>query len=159
MALGGGIPAALLGTAQVTAMYLVVTLALGISPEHPIGAWGLLVLTSWTYTAILHGLNAALGSTGQFLGLVLMVLQLVSAGGTFPWQTIPGALYPVHYLFPMSYAIDALRHLVYGGSTSAVLGDVGVLVVWLLAGLGLATLSAWRQRVWTVSRVKPELVL
>ena len=41
------------------------------------------------FIAIIQALNAWLGTVGQFLGLVLMVLQLVSAGGTFPWQTIP----------------------------------------------------------------------
>lgn len=58
---------------------------------------------------------------------------------------------------PPGYAVDGVRHLVHGGS----LGGVGryalVLVAHPLAGLALATLAAYKQRVWTPSRLKPEL--
>ncbi|MDN5914314.1 MAG: YhgE/Pip domain-containing protein [Pseudonocardia sp.] len=160
VALGGWIPAGVLGVAQMAGMYAVVVFGLGIRPEHPVATFGFLCLASLTFTAMVHALNAWLGSIGQFLGLVLMVLQLVSAGGTFPWQTIPAPLYPVHYLLPMSYAIDGLRHLMYGGTLQGVLGrDIPVLVGWLLLALLVASLSARNQRVWTPTRVKPELVL
>ncbi|MBW0101909.1 YhgE/Pip domain-containing protein [Pseudonocardia sp. KRD291] len=160
VALGGWIPAGVLGVAQMAGMYAVVVFGLGIRPEHPVATFGFLCLASLTFTAIVHALNAWLGSIGQFLGLVLMVAQLVSAGGTFPWQTIPAPLYPVHYLLPMSYAIDGLRHLMYGGTLQGVVGvDLPVLLAWLLVAVLVASLSARSQRVWTPARVKPELVL
>ena len=159
VALGGWLPAALLGVLQTTALYAVVVFGLGIQPAHPVLALGLMWLASACFTAIIHALNAALGAVGQFLGLVLMVLQLVSAGGTFPWQTIPDALYPLHYLLPMSYVIDGLRHLLYGGDLGLVAADIGVLVLWLAAAVLVATRAARTKRVWTASRVKPELVL
>lgn len=160
IALGGWIPAGLLGVVQVTAMYAVVTLLLGIVPAHPAATLAFLWLTSMTFTAIVHGLNALLGVVGQFLGLVLMVLQLVSAGGTFPWQTIPEPLYPVHLLMPMGYVVDALRHLMYGGELAGVVGTaVPVLLGWFVLAIGTATFAAYRSRVWTPSAVKPELVL
>ena len=160
IALGGWIPAGLLGVVQVTGMYAVVSLLLGITPVHPFATLALLWLTSMTFTAIVHALNALLGAVGQFLGLVLMVLQLVSAGGTFPWQTIPGPLHPVHHVMPMGYAVDALRHLMYGGELAGVLGTaVPVLLVWFAGALALATFAAYRKRVWTATAVKPELVL
>ncbi|ANY06440.1 YhgE/Pip domain-containing protein [Pseudonocardia sp. HH130630-07] len=160
VALGGWIPAGLLGVAQVTGMYAVVVFALGITPVHPLATYGFLCLVSVVFTAIVHALNAWLGSVGQFLGLVLMVLQLVSAGGTFPWQTIPEPLYPVHYLMPMGYAVDALRHLMYGGELAGVVGTaVPVLAGWFALAVLVATLAARRQRVWTPATVKPELVL
>ncbi|BBF99270.1 MULTISPECIES: YhgE/Pip domain-containing protein [Pseudonocardia] len=160
VALGGWIPAGLLGVVQVTGMYVVVSAVLGIVPAHPLGTLAFLWLVSMTFTAIVHALNALLGAVGQFLGLVLMVLQLVSAGGTFPWQTIPEPLYPMHLLMPMGYAVDALRHLMYGGELTGVVGTaVPVLAAWFLISVLLATLAAHRQRVWRPSTVKPELVL
>jgi putative membrane protein len=83
---------------------------------------------SATVVAIVHALNAWLGTAGQVLGLVLMVLQLVTAGGTFPWQTIPQPLHWLHHLLPMSYAVDGLRQLMYGGLSTLVLRDVLVLL-------------------------------
>ncbi|MGI5130917.1 YhgE/Pip family protein [Pseudonocardia sp. CA-107938] len=159
VALGGWLPAALLGILQTTALYAVIVFGIGIHPVHPV----LTLLTMWLaagcFTAIIHALNAALGAVGQFLGLVLMVLQLVSSGGTFPWQTIPDPLYPLHYALPMSYVIDALRHLIYGGELGLVAVDVGVVVAWLAVALLVATRAARTRRVWTASRVRPELVL
>ncbi|MBC3194118.1 YhgE/Pip domain-containing protein [Pseudonocardia sp. C8] len=160
VALGGWIPAALLGMLQVLGMFAIVVFGLGITPVHAVATLGFLCLVSLTFTAIVHALNAWLGSVGQFLGLVLMVLQLVSAGGTFPWQTIPEPLYPIHHVMPMGYAVDALRHLMYGGELTGVVGTaVPVLLAWLLGAVTVATLAARRQRVWTPAAVKPELVL
>ena len=159
VALGGWLPGALLGIAQVVVMFSVVTLIVDIRPSDPAGTLAFLFLVSMTFVAILHALNALLGAVGKFVGLVLLILQLVSAGGTFPWQTIPEPLYPLHYGLPMGYAVDGLRHLMYGGELSGVGHDALVLVAYLVGALAVTTFAAYRQRVWTPSRLKPELVL
>jgi putative membrane protein len=88
-----------------------------------------------------------------------MVVQLVTAGGTFPWQTIPTPLHGLHHLLPMSYAVDGLRQLMYGGLSSLAWHDVLILVGWLLVALLLTALAARRRRHWTIRRIKPELSL
>ncbi|GLZ29482.1 ABC transporter [Lentzea sp. NBRC 105346] len=159
IALGGWLPAALLGIAQVVVMFAVVTMIVDIEPSNPLLTFLFLGLMSLTFVAILHALNAAFGAVGKFLGLILLILQLVSAGGTFPWQTIPVPLYPLHFGLPMGYAVDGLRHLMYGGDLSVVGHDVLILVAWLVGALALSSVAAYKQRVWTPSRLKPELVL
>ncbi|SHE97186.1 YhgE/Pip domain-containing protein [Streptoalloteichus hindustanus] len=159
IALGGWLPAALLGAAQVTLLYTIVTTLIGVSPAHPVATFGLLLLTSLAFTALLHGLNSFLGSVGKFVALVLLVLQLTTAGGTFPWQTTPAPLHPLHMVLPLSYVVDGLRHLIYGGSLSGMGVDVAVIVGWLVAGLALSALAARQQKVWTPKKLKPELVL
>ncbi|MGW4112670.1 YhgE/Pip family protein [Actinosynnema sp. NPDC004786] len=159
VAVGGWLPGVLLGAAQVVVMYAVVTLVVDIRPANPVGALAFLLLVSATFVAVLHALNALFGAVGKFIGLVLLILQLVSAGGTFPWQTIPVPLYPLHYGLPMGYAVDGLRHLMYGGSLGGVGRDALVLAGYLVAALALTTLAAYKQRVWTPTRLKPELVL
>jgi len=159
VALGGWYPPALLGLAQMVVVLAVVTLGVGIEPAHVVPTLLFMVLVSITFIAIVHALNAWLGPAGQFLGLALMVLQLVTAGGTFPWQTIPTPLHGVHHALPMSYAVDGLRQLMYGGPSSLAWHDVLVLVLWLLAALSLTAVAARRHRRWTVARIKPELSL
>ncbi len=159
VALGGWLPGVLLGAAQVVVMFAVVTLVVDIRPTDPLGTLGFLLLTSATFVAVLHALNALLGAVGKFVGLVLLILQLVSAGGTFPWQTIPVPLYPLHYGLPMGYAVDGLRHLMYGGTLDSVGKDALILLAYLVGALALSTFAAYKQRVWTPSRLKPELVL
>lgn len=159
VALGGWLSAALLGTAQVVVLFAAVTWLVGIHVAHPAAALGFAILTSLTFTAIVHALNALFGAVGKFLGLVFLVLQLVSAGGTFPWQTLPDALQPLHVALPMGYVIDGLRQLLYSGASAEVLVDVGVLVAYLVVGLTASTLAARRRRVWTVGHLNPELAL
>ncbi|OZM72163.1 ABC transporter [Amycolatopsis antarctica] len=159
VAVGGWLASAALGVAQVVVLFGAVTWLVGIRVAHPLGAIGFLVLTSLAFTAIMHALNAMFGAVGKFLGLVLLVLQLVSAGGTFPWQTIPDALYPLHLVLPMGYVIDGLRHLLYTGASLSILGDVAVLLAYLAGGLLVSTLAARKRRMWTVSQLKPELSL
>jgi putative membrane protein len=159
VALGGWLPPAIFGAIQASLVFTAVVFGLGIDTAHPWLTVGFLVLTSATFVAILHALSAWFGAVGKFLGLVLLVIQLVSAGGTFPWQTIPAPLYFFHHLLPMTYAIDGVRHLMYGGSGASLGKDLLMLVAWLLAGLAASTLAARQQRVWPAKKLQPELAL
>lgn len=158
-ALAGWLPAALLGLAQVVLMFTAVTTLIDIHPARPLATLGFLALTSLAFIAIVHALNAFFGPSGKFVALVVLILQLISAGGTFPWQTLPEALYPLHQALPMGYVVDGLRHLMYGGPLGGVGIDVAVLGAYLIGGLAVSTLAARRQRVWTAKRLRPELVL
>ncbi|TWG83529.1 putative membrane protein [Cellulosimicrobium cellulans J34] len=158
-ALGGWFTPAAIGVLQVAAMFTVTKFALDIDPVHGVGTALFLVLVSATFVAILQALNVWLGAAGQFLGLVLMLVQLVTAGGTFPWQTIPQPLRSMHQFLPMTYAVEGLRQLLYGGNMATVARDVTVLVVVLAGALGLTALAARRRRVWTITTLQPELVL
>ncbi|HVK24519.1 MAG TPA: YhgE/Pip domain-containing protein [Actinokineospora sp.] len=158
-AIAGWLPAALLGLAQVTLMFAAVTTLIGIHPARPLATLGFLMLTSMAFIAIVHALNAYFGAVGKFIALVVLILQLISAGGTFPWQTLPEALYPLHKALPMGYVVDGLRHLLYGGPLSGVGVDVAVLTAYLIGGLVVSTVAARRNRVWTATRLRPELVL
>lgn len=157
VALGGWLAPVLLGAAQMVVMATIVFGVLDIVPANIPGALAFLVLTSAVFVAMVHALATWFGKAGQFIGLVLMVLQLITAGGTFPWQTLPPALHPLHHALPMSYAVDGLRQLVYGGLDVRVLSDVLVLLGWLVAALAATTVAARRQRVWSLKTVSPEL--
>ncbi|GGM90632.1 ABC transporter [Terrabacter tumescens] len=158
-ALGGWLAPALVGLVQVAALVLVVGRGVDIKIAHPVLAFLFLCFTSMTFVAILHALAARLGAVGKFLGLVFMVVQLVSAGGTFPWQTLPAPLQAVHHVVPMSHAVDGLRRLLYGADLGPVLGSLGVLTAYLVVALAVSTIAARRSRMWTPKRIKPALEL
>lgn len=121
--------------------------------------FGFMVLTSATFATIILALNILLGSVGQFLGLVLMVLQLVTAGGTFPWQTLPGPLQVLHNILPMSHAVDGIRQLMYGGNLDLAAGDATALLCWLLGALLVSFLGARRMtRHRTLRDLRPSLI-
>ena len=105
----------------------ILALTLGFTFNNPLGTLGVMVFASATFAAIILALNVWLGSVGQFLGLVLMVLQLVTAGGTFPWQTLPAPLAALHHVLPLGYVVDAMRQLMYGGNLGRAGWDLVVL--------------------------------
>jgi putative membrane protein len=118
-----------------------------------------MVFASTTYAAIILALNVWLGSVGQFLGLVLMVLQLVTAGGTFPWQTLPAPLAALHHVLPMGYVVDMMRQFMYGGDLSRAWTDAGVLAIWLAGGLVLAAIGVTRMTHFrTLRDLQPSLI-
>ena len=159
VALAGWSTPALLGIAQMVVLFLIAVGPLGISIAHPAGTIGVLALTAATFSAILLLLNAALGSVGQFLGLILMLVQLVTAGGTFPWQTLPAPLAAVHHALPMAYAVDGLRQVMYGGDLALAWGDAGVLTIWLIAAVALTAAIASRMtRHRTLRDLQPSLI-
>ena len=150
---------ALLGAVQMLALFGIVAGVLGFGVTHPVPAYGMMALASAAFAAIILALNIWLGSVGQFMGLVLMVLQLVTAGGTFPWQTLPEPLSSLHHYLPMSFAVDGLRQLMYGGvieqagSAALKLGLVLVIAL-LVSALGVARMMRSR----TLRDLQPSLI-
>ena len=142
--LAGWLTPAGLGAVQMVGLFTVLAVALQFSFANPWAALGILLFASATYAAIVLALNVWLGSVGQFLGLVLMVLQLVTAGGTFPWQTLPGPLAALHHVLPMGYVVDAMRQVMYGGDISRVGTDLLVLGAWMVGGVLLAAIGVTR---------------
>jgi len=155
-ALAGWLTPALLGVLQVAALFAIVTFGLGMDSANPLGLLGFLAFISITFASIILALNVWLGSVGQFIGLILMVVQLVTAGGTFPWQTLPAPLAFVHQLLPMSHAVDGVRQLMYGGSPAAFWATVVPLAVWLVVCLAISALGALKQgRFRTLRELRP----
>ncbi|WP_349866172.1 YhgE/Pip domain-containing protein [Leifsonia sp. WHRI 6310E] len=157
--LAGWLTPGLLGAIQMVGLFAIVAGALGFRIENPVGMYGLMALASLTFAAIILALNVWLGSVGQFLGLVLMVLQLVTAGGTFPWQTLPGPLAALHHVLPMSYAVDGIRQLMYGGNPATAWADAGVLGLWLLIALLVSAIGVTRMTHFrTLRDLRPSLI-
>ncbi len=144
-ALAGWLPSAVVAAAQASLMVLVVAFGLGISPANLPSTWLFLLLIAVVFTAIVHAFTVWLGQPGQFLALVLMVLQLVTAGGTFPWQTIPQPLHWLHEVLPMTYAVDGLRLIMYGAPSWRLGTDVLVLMAWGGAALAVSLLVGTRR--------------
>ncbi|OZB86041.1 YhgE/Pip domain-containing protein [Microbacterium sp. 13-71-7] len=142
--LAGWLTPAAFGALQMLGLLGVLAWALGFTFQNGWGALGIMVLASATYAAIILALNVWLGSVGQFMGLVLMVLQLVTAGGTFPWQTLPAPLAALHHVLPMGYVVDAMRQLMYGGQVGRAMTDLAVLGIWMVGSLLIAMIGVTR---------------
>ncbi len=133
-------PTALLGLAQALAAVLVLRFWVGIPMADLAAVGGIAVLTSLTFMAVNQGLVGLLGPSGRFVALLLVVLQLAAAGGTYPVQTAAPFFQAIHAWLPVSHSMNAFRMLVAGGDQS-ILPDILVLLAWLVGGLVLATIG------------------
>ncbi len=159
IALGGWLPFLAVSVVQATLLTLVVNLALGLNPAHPVLMWLFMLAAAMAFSAIIQGVVALLGSPGKLVVLILLVLQLVSSGGTFPWQTTPQPLHVVHEVLPMGYVVTGMRHLVYGADLSMIGPTVLGLLGYTALGAALSTLAVSRNKYWTLKTLKPEIAV
>ncbi|MFI7497258.1 YhgE/Pip family protein [Streptomyces sp. NPDC049687] len=159
IALAGWLPVVAVGVLQTTALMAVLHWAIGLEMAHAAGTVGFLFLVAACFAALVQWLNARFGAAGRILVLALLMLQLTSAGGTYPVQTSPGFFNAIHPYLPMSYVVEALRRLITGGGLEPVWHACVVLVAFTAGALALTALSARRRQVWTLDRLHPELSL
>ncbi|MBK6011873.1 YhgE/Pip family protein [Streptomyces sp. MBT53] len=159
IALAGWLPVVAVGVLQTVALMAVLHWAIGLQMTHAAGTVGFLFLVTACFAAIVQWLNARFGAAGRILVLALLMLQLTSAGGTYPVQTSPGFFNAIHPFLPMSYVVEALRRLITGGGLEPVWHACVVLVAFTAGALALTALSARRRQVWTLDRLHPELSL
>lgn len=159
IALAGWLPVAAIGVLQVGALMSVLHWGLGLQMARAAGTVGFLALVTCCFAAIIQWLNARFGAAGRILVLAVLMLQLTSAGGTYPVQTSPGFFNAIHPYLPMTYVIGALRRLITGGGLGPVWQAVAVLAAFTVGALALTAVSARRKQVWTLDRLHPELSL
>ncbi|MEU4095170.1 YhgE/Pip domain-containing protein [Streptomyces sp. NPDC026673] len=159
IAVAGWLPVLAIGIAQTLALMAVLHWAIGLRMARAAATIGFLVLVTACFAAIVQWLNARFGPAGRVLVLALLMLQLTSAGGTYPVQTSPGFFNAIHPFLPMTYVVEGLRHLITGGGLWPVWRAVLVLAAFTAGALALTAVSARRKQVWTVDRLHPELSL
>ncbi len=157
IAIGGWLPFAGLALVQTSLLFAVVHFGLGLNTAHPWLTWGLFLLAALCFSALIQGIYALAGTAGKFVVLVLMVLQLVTAGGTFPWETLPAPLHVLHQILPMSSVVLGMRHLMYGADLGVLSAIGGVLIAYTLLGLGLSLLAVRLHKTWNLKTLQPEL--
>lgn len=159
VALAGRIVPLMLGSGQVLVMMSVLSGGLGLSaPDWP-ALIGFLLLTSAAFTVTVQYLNIKFGSAGRVVALVLLVLQLTSAGGTYPIETSPAFFQEIGPYLPLYWAVTAVRQLLAGGEMLLVWQAVGVMSLWLIVPLVLTWITVERKRTWTMKSLYPPLKL
>ncbi|HYS39339.1 MAG TPA: YhgE/Pip domain-containing protein [Pseudonocardiaceae bacterium] len=157
VALAGWLP---VGAACVFAgllLYVVVDWGLGLDPVHPWQLAGLMALAAAAFTAIAHFLRVLLGGVASAVMLILLLLQLTTCAGTYPYETLPAVFRALHPLLPMSYLVDGLRVTITGGNSAHLLRDVLVLAAFGVVAMALTVFAVGRRREWRIADLKPEL--
>lgn len=87
---------------------------LRIQCVHPFLFWLGAAMTSFTFTILIYSLTFAFGNIGEALAVVIMVLQVAGAGGTFPMEVLPEFFRKLYNFMPFTYCMKALKECVSG---------------------------------------------
>lgn len=104
----------LIGQAQALLITLGDLFFIGIQCIHPFKFWFAAAFTSFVFTMITYSLTVAFENVGEAAAVVIMVIQVAGAGGTFPIQCLPAIYQSIYKYLPFTYAMDALRECVGG---------------------------------------------
>lgn len=91
---------------------------LKIDVEKPLHFYIMLLIISMAYMTFITLLTITMGNVGRFLAIVFLVLQLGSAGGTFPIETSSAFYIALNKILPMTRALQGLQHSIAGGMNS-----------------------------------------
>ena len=102
----------------------------------------LIILGGWTLMALVTALVGWDNRYGSFLSLVMLLLQVGSAGGSYPIELSPKFFQVVHPYMPMTYIVTGLRQTI--SMTGSIGTQVSVLSAFLVAFMVLG-LIIYRQ--------------
>ena len=113
--------------AQAAVVLLMSALLLGMHPAHTLGLALTMVIASLTFMLIILALVRAFGDAGKGIALVLMVLQLSSAGGVMPVELTNSFFRAISPWLPFTWAVRAVRASSFGAFGSEWASALGML--------------------------------
>ncbi|HHD3414947.1 YhgE/Pip domain-containing protein [Streptococcus pyogenes] len=118
-------------------LYLAIQL-LGFEARYGMETLGFIMLSGWTFMALVTALVGWDDRYGSFASLVMLLLQVGSSGGSYPIELSGAFFQKLNPFLPMTYVVSGLRQTI---SLSGHIGvEVKVLTGFLLAFMVLALL-------------------
>ncbi len=154
-AFAGLAPWLILGTVQAILLAATIQFACKISVAHALPYYLITILASYVFCAIIQAIIAIFDFPGKFLAVVLLMLQLTTAAGTFPIETEFKIFQIMSPYLPMTYVVRALRQAMAGADVSLIAPSVAALFAFLAGAFCLSCLVARRKRLVTMMDLHP----
>lgn len=152
--------ALMLAIGQVLIMLAVMHFAIGLGMANPVAVVLFTLLTAFSFMAMQQFFQVAFGTApGKVIIIAILMVQLASAGGTYPIETEPGFLRAINPYMPMTYVVQGLREAITGGIDHRFWMAVLVLASIFVVSLAGSSIMASRKRMWSMSRLHPALSL
>lgn len=131
---------------QAMILATVMLFAMHIQHQTILGFYIMAIVSSLASTSLVTLLNVAFGTIGKGLSMVMLILQLGSAGGTFPLDVSNSFYQFLHPLFPITYSVMGLRQVISGGMQAHAFSQAALaLGMYLLVFSGCLYLVFWRK--------------
>lgn len=157
--LSGWLPGAGFAVVQAAVLLAVLVGLLGLRAPNLLATTAFAIGVAVVFASIHQCLIALFGGVGRLVALVLLMLQLTSAGGTYPADASPAFFRALHPFLPFTYAVRGLRNLIAGGPTDVVLTSAAALLGFAVLAIGGTLFACHQARTWSVTRLHPSLSL
>lgn len=132
----------LISTAGSIILYVAIQF-LGVEANYGWQTLLFIILSGWTLMALVTALVGWDNRYGSFASLLMLLLQVGSAGGSYPIELSPKFFQVVHPYMPMSYIVLGLRQTI--SMTCSIGKEVGVLIGFLIAFMVLGLIIYRKQ--------------
>ncbi|MBE5911028.1 YhgE/Pip domain-containing protein [Pseudobutyrivibrio sp.] len=103
-----------IGQIQTIITVLGAILFVGIQCEHHFLLWAACAWSAFVYSLLLYSFTYSFGNVGEALSVILMVIQVAGAGGTFPIEVLPKVFQVLYKFMPFKYSMTAVRECIAG---------------------------------------------
>lgn len=125
----------LIGQAQTAITVLGDLFYVDIQCPHPFLFWLAAAASSFVFTLLIYSLTVAMGNVGEAIAVIIMVIQVAGAGGTFPIEVLPEVYQMIYKYLPFTYCMNAMRECVGGVYQNDYWMDLSALGVYVLISL------------------------
>jgi len=115
---------------------------INIQCPHPFLFWLAAAASSFVFTLFIYSLTVAMGNVGEAIAVVVMVIQVAGAGGTFPIEVLPTVYQMIYKFLPFTYCMNALRECVGGMYRNDYWKDLRTLGIYVLVSLFIGLVVA-----------------
>ncbi len=113
---------------------------IGIQCYNPFLFWLAAAMTSLVATLINYGFVFALGSTGEALSIITLVIQVAGSGGTYPIEMLPRFFQVLYGVMPFKYSMNAMRETIAGSYDGTYIKCILVLLLMAAVAVPLGLL-------------------
>ncbi len=127
---------------QVLVIFIMCALVLGLHPAHAAGLVLTMAVSAITFTLLIVLLLTSLGDIGKAAALVLVILQLSSAGGVVPIELTNDFYAAISGWMPFTWSIKAVRATAFDAFGGEWASSLGVLALFGLVAFALTLKTA-----------------
>ena len=136
---------------------------IGIYCEHP-GLFLLAaVVTGICFTMINYALAFCLGAAGLAASVIIMVLQVGGAGGTYPVEVLPEVFRRLYPVMPFKFAMNAMREAISGLYRDVYLYNLSclglIVLVFIVFALVTYVPGKWLNRLLEKAKKKTKIMI
>jgi putative membrane protein len=123
-----------IAAAQVLVIVALLHTTLGVSWASLPATLGFSLLIAAAFVAVHHLLVTGFGRVGIVISLVLLAVQLTSAGGLYPVQIVAAPFQAISPFLPLTWAVQGMQAIVAGVGGAAVGTPAAVLALFAVLG-------------------------